>query len=190
MLLQMFLAFVQVGCFSVGGGYAAVGLIREQIVENHALLTMAEFSDLITVAEMTPGPIAVNAATFVGMRIAGPFGALVCTAGVILVPCILCLILAGLYYKYRSMSGVQKVLGAMRPAVVALIGSAAMSILILALFGADELSQLQLTQVRPVEAILFAAGLVLLRLKKLSPILCIVLSGVLGTLAYILLGTV
>ncbi len=190
MLLQMFLAFIQVGLFSVGGGYAAVGLIREQIVERHALLTLAEFSDLITVAEMTPGPIAVNAATFVGMRLAGPWGAVVCTAGVILMPCILCLILAKLYYKYRSMRGAQQVLGAMRPAVVALIGAAAVSLVLLAWFNADGLEAVKLANTRPVEIILFAAGLVLLRLKKISPIACILLCGAVGTAAYLLLGAV
>ncbi len=188
MLLKMFLAFLQVGLFSVGGGYAAVGLIREQIVENHALMTMAEFSDLITVAEMTPGPIAVNAATFVGMRIAGPLGAVVCTIGVILLPCVICLLLAGIYYKYRSVSGVQRVLGALRPAVVALIGSAALSLLCLALFNAGSPAEVQFGDIRPVELCLFVAALVLLRKKKLSPIAAILLSGLAGTVIYLILG--
>ncbi len=188
LLLEMFLAFVQVGLFSVGGGYAAVGLIREQIVENHALLTMAEFSDLITVAEMTPGPIAVNAATFVGVRIAGPLGAVICTFGVILLPCVICLILAGIYYKYRSVSGVQRVLGALRPAVVALIGSAALSLLCLALFNANSPAEVKLGEIRPVELCLFVITLVLLQKKKLSPIAAILLSGLAGTVIYLLLG--
>ena len=67
---QLFLSFVQVGMFSIGGGYAAMPLIQSQVVEQHAWLTMQEFTDLITIAEMTPGPIAVNSATFVGLRIA------------------------------------------------------------------------------------------------------------------------
>ncbi len=183
MLLTMFLAFIQVGLFSVGGGYAAVGLIQEQIMERHALLTLAEFSDLITVAEMTPGPIAVNAATFVGMRIAGPLGALVCTAGVILMPTVLCLILAKIYYKYRSVGGVQTVLSAMRPAVVSLIGSAAVSILLLALFN-GALADVAFSNLRPVELGIFVVALVLLRWKKVNPILVIVLSGLVGTLLY------
>ncbi len=186
LLMTMFFAFVQVGLFSVGGGYAAVGLIQQQIVERHSLLTLAEFSDLITVAEMTPGPIAVNAATFVGMRIAGPFGAVVCTGGVILMPCILCLTLAKIYYKYRSVSGVQTVLGAMRPAVISLIGAAAVSLLLLALFGTGEWSELSLAGLRPVELVLFLGALALLRLKKVNPILVILLTGLIGTLVYCL----
>ncbi len=188
LLFTMFVAFVQVGLFSVGGGYAAIGLIQEQIVERHALLTMAEFTDLVTVAEMTPGPIAVNAATFVGMRIAGPLGAAVCTFGVILLPTVICLTLAWVYYKYRSVGGVQTVLSAMRPAVVALIGSAAVSILLLALFGGG-FEAVSMENVRPVELGLFIAGLALLRQKKLkiNPIAIILGSGVIGTLLYQLL---
>lgn len=70
-LTQLFFAFIQVGMFSVGGGYAAIPLIQNQIVDIHGLMTLAEFTDLITIAEMTPGPISINSATFVGMRLAG-----------------------------------------------------------------------------------------------------------------------
>ncbi|MDD3797479.1 MAG: chromate transporter, partial [Lachnospiraceae bacterium] len=66
--LQLFLSFLQVGMFSIGGGYAAMPLIQKQVAETNTWLTMSEFTDLITIAEMTPGPIAVNSATFVGIR--------------------------------------------------------------------------------------------------------------------------
>ena len=67
LLLKLFFSFIQVGLFSVGGGYAAIPLIQEQIVNIHHLMTMEEFSDLITVAEMTPGPISINSSTFVAL---------------------------------------------------------------------------------------------------------------------------
>lgn len=121
MLLQLFLSFLKVGLFSVGGGYAAIPLIQNQIVNVHGLMTMAEFTDLITIAEMTPGPISINSATFVGTQLAGLPGALICTLGCILPAFILCLILAHFYYKYRNLSGVQTILASLRPAVVALI---------------------------------------------------------------------
>ena len=79
--LQLFWSFLQVGLFSIGGGYAAMPLIESQVVQGHGWLTMNEFTDLITIAEMTPGPIAVNSATFVGIRIAGIGGALGATLG-------------------------------------------------------------------------------------------------------------
>ena len=137
LLLKLFFAFMQVGLFSVGGGYAAIPLIQEQIVNIHKLMTMEEFTDLITVAEMTPGPISINSATFVGMRIAGIPGVLICTVGCIIPSFCICLTLAHFYYKYRTVSGVQVVLGSLRPAVVALIASAGASILMLGLFQAD-----------------------------------------------------
>ena len=79
--LQLFLSFLQIGAFSFGGGYAAMPLIQSQVVDHHGWLTMQEFTDLITISQMTPGPIAVNSATFVGIQIAGPLGALVATLG-------------------------------------------------------------------------------------------------------------
>ena len=86
--LQLFLSFLQIGALSFGGGYAAMPLIQAQIVTQHSWLTMSEFTDLVTIAEMTPGPIAVNSATFVGTKIAGVPGALAATAGCILPACI------------------------------------------------------------------------------------------------------
>lgn len=102
--LQLFLSFLQVGMFSIGGGYAAIPLIRDQIVTSHTWLTMNEFTDLITIAEMTPGPIAVNSATFVGIRITGPLGAVIATLGCITPSLLIVSLLAYIYYRYKSMA--------------------------------------------------------------------------------------
>ena len=112
--IQLFLSFLQVGLFSVGGGYAAMPLIQSQVVERYAWLTMSEFTDLITIAEMTPGPIAVNSATFVGIRIAGVPGALVATFGCILPSLLIVSLLAFIYYRYKQISVIQSVLGTLR----------------------------------------------------------------------------
>ena len=187
MLMQLFLAFIQVGLFSVGGGYAAIPLIQNQIVDIHGLMSLAEFTDLITIAEMTPGPISINSATFVGMRLGGIPGVLLCTLGCILPSFFICLTLAFFYYKYRDFSGVQVVLAALRPAVVALIASAGLSILLLGLFQSD-LSGVVLANFRPIEAVLFVGALVVLRRFKLSAISIIFGTGVVGTVAYFALG--
>ena len=187
MLLKLFFSFLQVGLFSVGGGYAAIPLIQNQIVEVHKLMTMSEFTDLITIAEMTPGPISINSATFVGTRLAGPWGAFICTLGCIIPSFIICLLLAHFYYKYRSFSGVQTVLSALRPAVVALIASAGLSILLLGLFQADK-HTFQLADLRVVELLLFGGALFVLRKWKISAIAIIFGTGVVGTAAYFLLG--
>ena len=87
--LKLFLSFLQIGLFSFGGGYAAMPLIQDQVVSQHGWLTMTEFTDLITISQMTPGPIAVNAATFVGSKIAGVPGSVSATCGCILPSCII-----------------------------------------------------------------------------------------------------
>lgn len=187
LLLKLFFAFIQVGLFSVGGGYAAIPLIQEQIVNIYGLMTLEEFSDLITIAEMTPGPISINSSTFVGTRLAGPLGAIVCTLGCIIPSFIICLTLAHFYYKYRNLGGVQKVLSSLRPAVVALIGSAGVSILMLALFQAD-FSSFQFKDFRIIEFGLFGVSLFLLRKykEKINVISIIFGTGIVGTILYVL----
>ena len=116
--LQLFLSFLQIGALSFGGGYAAMPLIQEQVVTLHGWLSMEAFTDLVTIAEMTPVPIAVNSATFVGTQIAGLGGAVVATLGCILPSCIIVTLLAYIYTKYRNMSLLQGTLASLRPAVV------------------------------------------------------------------------
>lgn len=183
MLYLLFLSFIQVGLFSVGGGYAAIPLIQNQIVNVHGLMTLPEFADLITIAEMTPGPISINSSTFVGTRVAGLPGALICTLGCIIPSFIICLTLAHFYYKYRNLNGVQTILASLRPAVVALISSAGLSILTLALFRSEK-ADILLSNFRPIEFVLFVGGLVAIRKFKVNPILVIFGSGVIGTIAY------
>lgn len=183
-LLKLFFSFIQVGLFSVGGGYAAIPLIQNQIVNVHKLMTMAEFTDLITIAEMTPGPISINSATFVGTQLAGLMGAIICTLGCVIPAFILCLILAHIYYKYRNFNGVQTVLSALRPAVVALIASAGLSILILGIFHSD-LQNIQPSNFQVIECILFIGALFLLRKYKINAIMIILGTGIIGTLLYL-----
>ena len=122
--LKLFFSFLKIGMFSVGGGYAAMPLIQSEVVSGHGWLSMGEFTDLITIAEMTPGPIAVNSATFVGIRIAGVPGAFAATFGCIFPSCIIVSLLAFIYRKYKNVSVLQNILAGLRPAVVALIAGA------------------------------------------------------------------
>lgn len=183
LILKLFFSFIQVGMFSVGGGYAAIPLIQDQIVNVLGLMTIEEFSDLIAIAEMTPGPISINSSTFVGMQLGGIPGVLVCTLGCIIPSFVICLSLAHFYYKYRNFSGIQKVLAALRPAVVALIASAGLSILTLGIFAGGIAA---VENIRYIELILFAVCLFLLRKYKINPILIILGSGVIGTILYLL----
>lgn len=167
---QLFLSFLQIGLFSIGGGYAAMPLIQEQVVTAHGWLTMEEFSHLVTISQMTPGPIAINGATFVGMQIAGFPGALAATVGCVFPSVILVSLLAWVYYRYKTLSLLQRVLGCLRPAVVALIASAGVSIF-LEVMG-------QPPAIHPVGILLVIMGFLALRLGKLSPVLVMVLCGV------------
>ena len=174
--LQLFLSFLQIGLFSFGGGYAAMPLIQGQVVTLHGWLTISEFTDLITISQMTPGPIAVNPATFVGMKIAGIPGAVVATAGCILPSCVIVTILAKLYLKYRNMDLLQGVLKSLRPAVVAMIASAGILILVTAFWGSSAVITFAGTKWSMV--VIFVICLILLRKTKLNPIWVMVLAGV------------
>ena len=175
--VQLFLSFLQIGLFSFGGGYAAMPLIQGQVVTGHGGLTMSEFTDLITISQMTPGPIAVNSATFVGLKIAGIPGAIVATAGCILPSCIIVTILAKLYLKYRTMDLLQGVLKSLRPAVVAMIASAGILILKNPFWGSGETISLTGTEWSMV--VIFGICVLLLRKTKMNPIWVMVLAGIL-----------
>lgn len=184
--IELFLVYLQIGAFSFGGGYAAMPLIQSLCVEQKGWLTMSEFADLTTIAEMTPGPIAVNSATFVGQKAAGIPGALVCTAGCIIPSLIIVLLLAYLYRKFEKLDIVKSVLAGMRPAVVAMIAGAGMTILLLGLFGTGTLSDISFADIKVIELVIFVLCLILLRMKKAGPIQIVFLSAILGTALYMI----
>ncbi len=173
-LLPLFFSFVQIGLFSIGGGYAAMPLIREQVVTINGWLTMNEFADLVTIAEMTPGPIAINAATFVGMHVAGLPGAVMATAGNVLPSIVIVSLLSIIYCRYKEMSLLQSVLASLRPAVVALIASAGLSILAQVAFsgGAPALESIDF-----IGLVLFVLAFIAIRRFKCHPILAMTLCG-------------
>lgn len=185
-VLQLFWSFFQVGLFSVGGGLAAMPLIQNQVVDLHHWLTLSEFTDLITIAEMTPGPIAINSATFVGIRIAGIGGAIIATIGCILPACIIVSVLAWLYFKYKDLKIIKGILSGLRPAVVALIAAAGLSIFTFAVWGDGGFS-LDIKQINFIALILFGGALWVLRKKKPNPIFVMLGSGVIGSIIYLII---
>lgn len=183
--LQLFWSFFQIGLFSIGGGYAALPLIQHQVVELHGWLTMTEFTDLITISQMTPGPIAINSSTFVGTQIAGFGGAVVATIGCIAPSCVIVSVLAFVYAKYRNLAVMEGILKGLRPAVVALIASAGVSILITALCGEQGFS-LHFANVDMIAACLFIGGFFVLRKWKPNPIWVMIGCGFVGMVFYLL----
>lgn len=182
-LWELFLSFVQVGLFSIGGGYAALPLIQHQVVTAHDWLTVIEFADVVTLSQMTPGPIALNAATFVGTRVGGFWGALIATAGVVTPSLIIVLVLAAMYVKFRGHGTLEGILAGLRPAVVGLIGSAALALIILALFGENGLNEGWMTIDLKALGLLVGALLVMRRFKP-HPIALMSVCGLIGIVMY------
>ena len=176
--LDLLLSFFQIGILSFGGGMAALPLISQQVVDKHSWLTLGEFTDLITISEMTPGPIGINASTFVGIRVAGVPGAVAAMIGYVLPACVLVTALARLYEKYRDMTYIQGTLRGLRPAIVALIASAGVNILLLALSSAGE------AELNFIGLGIFAAAFLVLRRWKPNPIVVMLGCGVLGGILY------
>ncbi|OQA65536.1 MAG: Chromate transport protein [Firmicutes bacterium ADurb.Bin262] len=193
--LRLFWSFVQIGLFSFGGGLAVLPQIQYQAVEVRHWLTLKEFVDLVSLSEMTPGPIAINAATFVGMRQAGILGALASTFGCVLPSLVIVVILAVVYKKFKHLKGFQGALGGLRPAACALIISAGLTVLMVAVFGIDAVPRSlagagdfyrRLLEVRILPLLVLAGATLLLQLKKVNPVLIIASAGVLGILQYAL----
>lgn len=127
-LVDIFLTFAKIGAFSFGGGLAMLPMIEEEIVHTHHWLTVQEFIDVVAISEMTPGPIAVNAATFVGYKVAGVPGAIAGSIGVAIVSFMLITLLAKYFMKIKDAKETQAVFKGIRPAVLGLILSAGISI--------------------------------------------------------------
>lgn len=175
---ELFWSFVQVGAFCVGGGYASMPLIQEQVIERHAWLTLQQFIDIFTISQMTPGPIGINAATFVGTKVAGIPGAIAATAGFVFPSVIIVLILAKLFFKYGDIGPIRGILNGLRPAVVALICSAGVGFVLLALWNTETLPK-DYTKVDLIGCIALPVSLWCIR-YKMSVIKLLCMSGALG----------
>ncbi len=172
-VFRLFLSFAKIGLFAFGGGYATLPLIGEEIVASRGWLTYPEFLEVVTISQLTPGPIAINAATFVGYRVGGVGGSVVATLGFCLLPFLLVLGAAGLLRRYRRITLITDLVYGLRPAVIALIAAAAYSIVA------------QGRAIPDVPAIVIAvAAFLVIRSRKLDPILVLGLAGLAGVIVY------
>lgn len=181
--LQLFLTFLEIGAVSFGGGYGMISLMREKTL-GHAWLTDGEFLNMIAVSESTPGPIAVNIATFVGASQGGILGALSATLGIILPSFIIIIIIASVLGNLLKYAGVKAVVGGMKPAVTAIILSTAIAMIIKSLTAVEKLGQTvefslnRLIILSLVSVVFF--GYKIIFKKQISPILLIVISACIG----------
>ena len=185
--LKLFLTFLKIGAVSFGGGYGMISLIRDDCLAN-GWLTEEELLNFIAVAESTPGPIAVNMATFVGSSQGGVLGAFLATLGVVLPSFVIILLIASVFTKLLKYAGVKAVLGGIRPAIIALILGTALTMFLSLAFGIKNVHSIPSFDCRAliVLAVICAIFFAYSKWKKksYSPILLIVISGALGVLLY------
>ena len=189
--IKLLLTFFKIGLFSFGGGYAMIPMIEREIVEANGWIDSKEFVDIIAISEMTPGPIAVNSATYVGYKAAGLFGGLFATVGVILPSLILILIISHFFFKFKEHTRVKRIFNGIRPVIAGLIFGAAVFVAETSIFN-GELSSLLSSKFNPLQYInwtsllIFGATFFCLWKYKWHPILVIALSGTVGVILFYL----
>lgn len=166
-LLVLFVTFFKIGAFSFGGGYAMIPFIEKEVIEAHNWISQTEFIDIIAISEMTPGPIAINLATFLGYKVAGVSGSIFATLGVVLPSFIVMSIIFHFVTKFKNSPYVDWVFRGIRPVVLGLIASAALSV--------------ALSTFVDIKSVFIAIFLFyIVTFRKFNPILAIVLAGFLG----------
>ncbi|MFW5695594.1 MAG: chromate transporter [Alkalispirochaeta sp.] len=169
-LLKLALAFLKVGAFSFGGGYAALPLIEAEVVAASGWLSSERFADLISISQMTPGPVALNTATFIGFQIAGFIGALTATLSVVAAPTIIVFIIAAVSDRFFHTVWVRGALKGLKPALVALIAYSAYSLGRVALIS-------------PGHIVIAGGALVALSATRIHPALIVAAAGGVGLMA-------
>lgn len=183
--LSVFKTFLLIGMFSFGGGYASMELIRTRVVTQQMWLTTNEFTDIISIAEMTPGPLGINIATFTGMRVGGVPGAIVATGAYVLPSIIIVIVMAKIYFKYRSLNAIQGILKGLHPGVAAMVLAATYTLTCNAIWEEGAVSP-ENTSI--IAVIIAGIVFVLLQKRKIGAIQGMLISGVIGAAAYAVTG--
>ncbi|MBU5593470.1 chromate transporter [Clostridium sp. MSJ-4] len=170
--LNLFITFFKIGLFSFGGGYAMLPLIKQEVVVNNAWLSLSEFTDIIAISQVTPGPIAINSATYIGYTATNSvWGSMLATLGVSLPSFIIMIIISIFFVKFKDNKYVEYAFKGIRPTVVGLIAAAALLLVNKSIFI-------------DFKSILIFLGVFIASLKKVDPILLIVVVAVIGIIAY------
>ena len=193
-ILELLTDFLQIGLFSIGGGYAVIPLIQEHVVDLRGWLSIQEFTDIITISQMTPGPLAVNTSTFVGLQIGGIPGAVEGTLGCVFCGFVISLILCRVFDRYKKSEYGLKLLKGLKAASAGLIVSAAMTIIVMAFSwsgenmagSTDPLAKISnmMQNLTWIAAAIFLSALILVRKVHLNPILVMGICGLVGAAVY------
>lgn len=189
LFLQLFYTFFKIGLFGFGGGYAMLSMIQGEVVNQYGWISASEFTDIVAVSQMTPGPIGINSATYVGYSAVvsagyapwvGIAGAAVATLAVVMPSFLIMLALSRLLLRYMNHPTVKSIFATLRPAVVGLLASAALLLMNTENFGSPDTSSMQFG----ISLLLFAASFIAVWKFKVSPILLIILCGAIGGIIY------
>ena len=187
--LELFLTFFKIGLFGFGGGFAILSLIQNEVVTKHAWMTFSEFTDIVAVSQMTPGPIGINAATYVGYTavvnsgqslLGGVIGSCLATFSVMLPSFILMFIISRFLLKYMTHPAVQSVFSILRPVVIGLIASAALMLMNKENFSSPNENSIQFI----ASILLCLASFLAINKWKVNPIIVILVSGMFGGVFY------
>lgn len=179
--LQLIKEFFLIGAFSFGGGYACLPFIQKIVIDKYNWMTAFDFTNVITISQITPGPIGINIATFLGMQLGGLIGAICTTISYVFPSSIIIIILAKLYFKYRNLCTMQCILDCMKPAVVALIGSSTVTLLCNAFWNNEKII---LNETNFIAVSISIICFIIMKIIKIDPIKIILLSGFLGFILY------
>lgn len=180
-LWQLFLTFLKIGLCGIGGGYAIIPLINEQIVMHQHWLSAKEFSDMITISQITPGPLTVNISTFVGMRLEGALGAVCATVGCILCGVFLSFVIYSLFQSFTHSPYFTQLLKGLKACSLGLIGSACVLIIKLAFFGSLESNTGSLDH---FAVLIFIITAFVAKRYQFHPLIIMGLAGVLGVIFF------
>ena len=179
--LQLFWTFFKIGLFGFGGGYAMLSLIQGEVVTSHGWLTTQQFTDIVAVSQMTPGPIGINSATYVGYTATGSvWGSIIATFAVCLPSFILMLTISKFFLKYQHHPLVESVFKGLRPAVIGLLAAAALLLMNEENFGNAVTDRYQFI----ISCLLFLFAFVSTSRFKANPILMIIICGLIGLVVY------
>ena len=176
--LKLIWAYLKIGLFGFGGGYGMLSLIQHETVESHHWLSTSEFTDIVAISQMTPGPIGINSATYTGYVVTGSvFGSLVTTLTVVLPPFILTLIASHYIDRHRQSPFIKGAFMGLRPVVVGLIASAALLLMNSENFG-------YLMSERLITIAICVASFCIVYFTRIHPILVIILAGITGLIVF------
>ncbi|WP_027107861.1 chromate transporter [Lacticigenium naphthae] len=182
-LINLFMTFLKIGLLSIGGGYAIIPLIQESVVASTGWITVQEFTEIITISQMTPGSLAINISTFIGMKIAGIMGALVSTIGAILFGTLFSILLFNFFGKHKNIASIANVLKGLRATSIGLIASSALTIALTAFWESPSINT-DVASLNLSGLFIFSLSFILLYKYKANPLAIIALTGIIGLYIY------